>query len=267
MLNKSEFLNVLYFILYLKKLHFMKKFIIVLYLLLCSVLGFAQDVLTKKNGEDISSKVLEVTTTEIKYKKFDNPNGPTFTILKSEVLLIRYENGTKDVFNEPQKPVTQSQAVVERTVSFKKNEIKGNVLALILGSIAVTYERILNEESAVGFALTVPVDDYVFDINYTATAYYRYYFGEKPAAGFFGEAFGMLNSVDDYVYEDNFSSGYERKNLTDFAIGVGLGGKWVTKKGLILELNIGVGRNLFNNQFERDYTIIGRGGVSIGYRF
>jgi hypothetical protein len=267
MLNKSEFLNVLYFILYLKKLHFMKKFIVVLYLLLCSVLGFAQDVLTKKNGEDISSKVLEVTTTEIKYKKFDNLNGPTFTILKSEVLLIRYENGTKDVFNEPQKPVTQSQAVTERSVSFKKNEIKGNVLALILGSIAVTYERILNEESAVGFALTVPVDDYVFDINYTATAYYRYYFGEKPAAGFFGEAFGMLNSVDDYVYYDNFGSGYERKNLTDFAIGVGLGGKWVTKKGLILELNIGVGRNLFNNQFERDYTIIGRGGVSIGYRF
>jgi murein tripeptide amidase MpaA len=95
----------------------------------------------------------------------------------------------------------------------------------------------------------------------------RYYFGDKPAAGFFGEAFGMLNSVDDYVYDDNFNYGYERKNLTDFAIGVGLGGKWVTNKGLILELNAGVGRNLFNGQFERDYTIIGRGGVSIGYRF
>lgn len=245
----------------------MKKIIIVLSLFLYSSIGFAQDVLTKKNGEDILAKVLEVTTTEIKYKKSDNPNGPTFTILKSEVLLIRYENGTKDVFNEPQKVSSQPQSGIENPVSFKKNEIKGNALALILGSIAVTYERILNEESAVGFALTVPVNDYVFEINYTATAYYRYYFGDKPAAGFFGEAFGMLNSVDDYVYDDDFSSFYNQREVTDFAIGVGLGGKWVTNKGLILELNAGVGRNLFNGQFERDYTIIGRGGVSIGYRF
>jgi hypothetical protein len=245
----------------------MKKIIILLSLFLYSSVGFAQDVLTKKNGEDILAKVLEVNTTEIKYKKSENPNGPTFTILKSEVLLIRYENGTKDVFNEPQKVSSQPESVIENPISFKKNEIKGNALALILGSLAVTYERILNEESAVGFALNVPANNYVFDINYTATAYYRYYFGDKPAAGFFGEAFGMLNSVDDYVYDDNFNYGYERKNLTDFAIGVGLGGKWVTKKGLVLELNAGIGRNLFNSQFDRDFTIIGRGGVSIGYRF
>ena len=38
------------------------------------------------------------TRDSIKYKKFDNPNGPLYTILKSEVFLIKYENGTKDVF-------------------------------------------------------------------------------------------------------------------------------------------------------------------------
>ena len=67
-------------------------------LFLFSSIGFAQDLLTKKNGEDISAQVLEVTITEIKYKKYDDLNGPIFTILKSEVLLIRYENGTKDIF-------------------------------------------------------------------------------------------------------------------------------------------------------------------------
>lgn len=61
---------------------------------------YSQDVITKKSGEDIQSKVLEVTTSEVKYKKFDNQSGPTFTILKSEILMIRYENGSKDVFNE-----------------------------------------------------------------------------------------------------------------------------------------------------------------------
>jgi len=64
---------------------------------------FSQDILTKKTGDDIQAKVLEVTTTEVKYKKFDNLNGPIFSILKSDLLMIRYENGSKDVFNETKK--------------------------------------------------------------------------------------------------------------------------------------------------------------------
>jgi hypothetical protein len=63
-------------------------------------LGFSQDIITKKSSEDIQAKVTEVTTTEIKYKKFDNQSGPTFTILKSDVLMIRYENGSKDIFTD-----------------------------------------------------------------------------------------------------------------------------------------------------------------------
>ena len=61
---------------------------------------FSQDTIKLKSNEDISSKVLEVTTSEIKYKRFDNPNGPTYTIPKSEVFQIFYENGTKDIFIE-----------------------------------------------------------------------------------------------------------------------------------------------------------------------
>jgi hypothetical protein len=63
---------------------------------------FSQDIITKKTTEDIQAKVIEVTTTEIKYKRFDNQNGPTFSLLKSDVLMIRYENGSKDIFNESQ---------------------------------------------------------------------------------------------------------------------------------------------------------------------
>lgn len=67
---------------------------------------FSQDIITKKSSDEIKAKVLEVTTTEIKYKKFDNLNGPTFTILKSDVMMIQYENGTKDNFNEPTERLT-----------------------------------------------------------------------------------------------------------------------------------------------------------------
>jgi hypothetical protein len=60
---------------------------------------FSQDVITLKTGEDISAKIVEVGLTDIKYKKFDNIDGPSFTILKSDVLMTRYKNGTKDVYN------------------------------------------------------------------------------------------------------------------------------------------------------------------------
>ena len=78
-------------------------------------LTYAQDMITKKTGEDISAKVLEVTSSEVKYKKTDNLEGPIFTILKSEVLIIRYKNGTKDVFSNPKD--VNSQTVVAEQIS------------------------------------------------------------------------------------------------------------------------------------------------------
>jgi hypothetical protein len=65
--------------------------------------AYSQDIITTKSGEDILAKISEVGHTEIKYKKFDNQDGPMFTLLKSDVLMIRYENGTKDIFTEEPK--------------------------------------------------------------------------------------------------------------------------------------------------------------------
>lgn len=53
-----------------------------------------------KNGDDIQTMVQEVGVTDVKYKKFDNPNGTSYTVKKSDILMIRYANGTKDVFTE-----------------------------------------------------------------------------------------------------------------------------------------------------------------------
>jgi hypothetical protein len=56
-------------------------------------------VIIKTNGEEIQANVLEISTNEIKYKRFDNPEGPNYVIEKSQVFMIKYENGNKDVFN------------------------------------------------------------------------------------------------------------------------------------------------------------------------
>ena len=76
------------------------KHLLVFLLLLCSASVSAQDVIVKKDGSTILSKVLEVNTADVKYKKFSNPDGPTYTINKSEILSINYENGERDDFSE-----------------------------------------------------------------------------------------------------------------------------------------------------------------------
>ncbi|MBN4057903.1 DUF3575 domain-containing protein [Olleya sp. AH-315-K02] len=144
----------------------------------------------------------------------------------------------------------------------KVNEVKLNGLFLVLGAVEITYERLLNDESGVGISVFLPIDnDVKDDIDYYISPYYRMYFGKKYAAGFFVEGFGMLNSArDDSSF---FSSGNKK---TDFALGLGFGGKWITKRGFLAELNFGVGRNLFNTK-ENGNEIIGKGGITIGYRF
>lgn len=76
--------------------------------LICTVvLGItmnAQDVITFRNGNELKVKVLEVAPTEVKYKKFDNPEGPTYSDLKSSIFMIKYEGGIKDVFSIQDSP-------------------------------------------------------------------------------------------------------------------------------------------------------------------
>lgn len=149
------------------------------------------------------------------------------------------------------------------------NEVKLNALYLVLGAIDLNYEYLLNEESGLGVDVFVPFDDDAsVTFNYYISPYYRLYFGKKYAAGFFLEGFGMLNSYDQRTITFTTDTGFgsDERSYTNFALGVGLGGKWLTKSGFIGELNIGVGRNFLRSKFD-DYDFVGKLGISIGYRF
>lgn len=75
------------------------KFLSVFVFAMFSIIAHAQDVIVKKDGNTITSKVTEITSSEIKYKKFSNQNGPTYTIGKNEVNYINYENGEREQMN------------------------------------------------------------------------------------------------------------------------------------------------------------------------
>lgn len=74
-------------------------FFIFFFLLINIFKSYCQDIIITKKGQDIPSKVLEISLTTIKFKKFENLNGPIYNISKDDVLMIRYQNGTKELLN------------------------------------------------------------------------------------------------------------------------------------------------------------------------
>ena len=87
----------------------------------------AQDVILKTNGDEIQAKIQEVGTNEVKYKKFGNESGPVYTMLKSEVFMITYENGTKDWFGRRQeKTQVASNQTVKTTTIATTSQIRNN---------------------------------------------------------------------------------------------------------------------------------------------
>lgn len=93
----------------------MKRLLLFLLLTILGTLSArAQDVLTKQNGEELQVKVLEITPTEVRYRRTDNPDGPLITVRRADVFMIRYASGSKEVFgvsqNAPQPAATPSAA-------------------------------------------------------------------------------------------------------------------------------------------------------------
>ena len=158
--------------------------------------------------------------------------------------------------------------------NFKKNEIKINALYLILGAFEGTYERALNDESAVGASVTFLLEN-ENDINtaFAFSPYYRFYFGEKPVSGFYMEGFSLYQSIrrDNYYYYG--SEGFDQvvdEKVQAFALGIGLGGKWYTRRNVMFEIGAGIGRNLAisSNIPNTDYEkITGKIAIAVGYRF
>ena len=157
----------------------------------------------------------------------------------------------------------------------KKHEIKINALGLIAFEwLDVSYEHLINEESSFGVGLLIGTNnDLDFDEyrKFSLTPFYRRYFSNKFARGFFVEGFGMLHSYEtnnyDYYYDyyGNYNSSRNGDTRTEFAVGISVGGKFVSKKGFTTEIYLGIGRNLGGDNYSLE--AVGRGGISLGYRF
>lgn len=73
--------------------------------------SMAQDRLFFLSGDETDVKITEVTSSEVKYKRMDNLEGPTFSSLKSELFMIKYANGEKEMIAAGAQPVQEAEPV------------------------------------------------------------------------------------------------------------------------------------------------------------
>jgi hypothetical protein len=57
-----------------------------------------------KSGEEIEAVIQEIGVDSVRYTRASNPGGPAYTVPKSEIFMIRYANGERDIFADNQKP-------------------------------------------------------------------------------------------------------------------------------------------------------------------
>lgn len=175
--------------------HYNKKTWLIAIIMFSAVFLKAQDIIIKNDKTEIKSKVTEITETTIKYKKWENMDGPLYSIAKSEVFMILYPNGQRELMNQTNGAIStnaekdhefsnkskieevglsdqskQNTAIIQgKTFDFKNQKINYKPTRFNFGlqspfSMGVDNEfrlikNILN--LGLGYTYTFPKDDYI----------------------------------------------------------------------------------------------------------
>jgi hypothetical protein len=70
-----------------------------IFLIFLPAIVFSQDTIFFVKQYQYVVKVIEIEDSKVKYRKFDNLEGPLYSVAKNEILSIHYSNGTRDTFN------------------------------------------------------------------------------------------------------------------------------------------------------------------------
>jgi hypothetical protein len=80
----------------------------------CNPFVWGQDILQKTNKSKLEVRIIEIGTDEIKYKNFNDLEGPIYVISKRDVLSIQRENGEIIQFEKDFLEVSESPASHKR---------------------------------------------------------------------------------------------------------------------------------------------------------
>lgn len=148
--------------------------------------------------------------------------------------------------------------------SFVQHEIKFNMgLFLATTTLEASYEYHINGDTSIGGTVYFDNDPDDYNGDFGIGPNFRAYFGYGVSSGFFAEAFGLYYTGRD---EDLQILNPQDADYNTFALGLGIGGKWVTRsQKFSFEINGGFGRNINPEDFQDSFMY--RLGASLGFRF
>lgn len=124
----------------------MKQLVFFALFLLLAGQAFSQDKIYRKGGEVLKVKILEIGIDEIKYKLYDEPDGPTYTIEKDRIIKISYETGRTEVYQNNLKDP-------ELYVGQLTKAIKIDFISPLLGHTELSFEKNMKPGNSVEFSL------------------------------------------------------------------------------------------------------------------
>ena len=189
-------------------------------------------------------------------------------ILKGNILIRKLLLGLALVF-----AFSNMNAQEEQTQ--RRNDIVADPFLIIaVPLLSASYERLLTEDSGLGINALVGLGSQTKGFS-QFSPYYRMYFGKKFAQGFFLEGFLPITTTEENekIFVPEEFGGYYRtgdpRKVTTAGIGFGVGGKWVVKKALVIEVNGGIARRFGKNLDDAWLAegVTGKLMGGIGYRF
>lgn len=135
-----------------------------------------------KDAEEIPAKVTEISDRDIFYRKWDNIEGPVYSIPKTDVLFIRYQNGTKEIFREK---TSDKHSAAQLTGSSPAAKFQSDIC---VGTIFDAIGAGITSEIALGVRVN------------------RLFIGAQTGIRSIFEKFGYTTGYD--YYESTISAGY-----------------------------------------------------------
>ncbi|MDQ6608205.1 MAG: hypothetical protein M3Y85_00065 [Bacteroidota bacterium] len=234
----------------------------------------AQDKIYRKNGKTVQAKIIEVGSSEIKYKIFGDDTGPVYILETDKIKKVEFQNGTTQKFvldiNDPEQYEGQL-----------RKAIKIDFFGPLVGYTQISYEKStgIGRSYEVGLAIIGAGKNSVIDYyNSTLRTTRTNQFG---FAGSFGYKFNKLPDflfgrsrfthvmqgayAKPIIYLGNYSENgvqyklnlnspeIKRQNVFFGALQIELGKQWVFSDKFLIDLYWGFGYGFDNKKNGDDY--------------
>lgn len=239
-----------------------KHFLITLLSFLFVAKAIGQDKIYRQNGKVVEAKVLEISSSEVKYKDYKTPDGPIYILETDRIKKIVFENGSIQTFEDNLKDP-------ERYIGQRRKALKINFFSPLYSYSEIGFEQSTGFGKGYEFSLGIIgagksgtldyVTDQLREVKRNPTGVFitaGYKFGKLPDFLIFGKTRATHLMQGTYVkpvlYFGNYSeqmityksySNYEvvRQNVTFGALQLELGKQRVLAEVLVLDYYVGLG--------------------------